>query len=279
MTKKTALAAIQLASPLEPTSSLDHAFELMIQAVEMGATLLCLPELFNLPYFPAIEDACEDWAAHAEESTGPALARMGRFATRHNVDLVVPFFERAGERLHNSAAVITANGEVIGVYRKTHLPHGMHAWEQSYFDFPREPQLPVFDTGSARVGVYICYERFFSEIPRALALAGAWILFNPAAASGSSARSWRSLAVSHAVTNGVYVCAVNRVGENVSGGRPFYGSSCIVDPTGAVIAEADNSSEAVLIAEVDREIVAETRASWPLLRGRRPGLYGRLVED
>ena len=265
MTEKLVIGAIQLTSPDEPSQSWDKLLGLVDEAVDRGARMICLPELFNLPYFPSLEDARDDWVRYAEDTTGPTLTRMCRLAQDNDVSLVVPFYERASDRSHNSAAIIGTDGDIVGVYRKHHLPHGPHAWERSYFDLPKTAPLPVFEVGSASIGVFICYERFFPEVPRSLALAGAWILFNPAAASGSSVRSWRSLAISHAVTNGLYVCAVNRVGTGLGGGREFYGGSCIVDPTGEVIAEADGSSEAVLVASVDFETVAKTRRAWPFL--------------
>ena len=265
---KLVLGAIQLESPGDASGLTNRVFELLDEAVNRGAQLICLPELFNLPYFPCVENARDAWIGHAEEVTGPTVARMGHFARDSRVSLVIPFYERASQQVYNSAAFVGADGEVVGVYRKTQLPHGPHAWERSYFDVPDHGQDPVFELESAQVGVYICYERFFPEIPRALALAGAWILFNPAAAAGSSVRSWRSLAISHAVTNGLYVCAVNRVGTGLERERRFYGGSCIVDPTGEVIAKADGASEGVFVATVDSEVVAKTRRSWPFLEGK-----------
>ena len=267
MTERLVIGAIQLASPDEPAQSWDRMLELLALAVNRGARVICLPELFNLPYFPCLENGRDDWVQYAEETTGPTLARLCRLARDNDVALIVPFYERASDRFFNSAAVIGADGEIVGVYRKHHLPHGPHAWERTYFDVPESTSLPVFEVESTRIGVFICYERFFPEVPRSLALAKAWILFNPAAASGSSVRSWRSLAVSHAVTNGLYVCAVNRVGTGLGTGREFYGGSCIVDPTGEIIAEADGSSEAVLVASVDFGTVAKTRKAWPFLEG------------
>ena len=271
----------------EPTQDLqklkkrmiDKHMALIDEAASMGVQVLCLQELFYGPYFPAEQDS--RWYEMAEPvPEGPTTRLMQDVARRHQMVMVVPVYEEEMAGLYyNTAVVIDADGTYLGKYRKTHLPHLPPGfWEKFYFR-PGNSGYPVFSTRIGQVGVYICYDRHFPEGARALGLNGAEIVFNPSATvAGLSEHLWQLEQPAHAVANGYFVGAINRVGRE----KPwdigeFYGSSYFCDPYGHIIIQAARDKDEVVVADLDLDMIREVRNSWQFYRDRRPETYGGLV--
>ncbi|MDE2572006.1 MAG: acyltransferase [bacterium] len=256
------------------------ALGMIDQAAGQGVRILCLQEVFNTPYFCAEQDA--RWYEAAEAiPDGPTVRAMQEAARRHEMALVVPIYEReqAGV-LYNTAAVIDADGTYLGKYRKNHIPHLKPGfWEKFYFR-PGNLGYPTFQTRYARIGISICYDRHFPEGARALGLNGAEIVFNPSATvAGLSEYLWRIEQPAHAVANGYFVGALNRVGRE----KPweigeFYGQSYLCDPRGRMLAVGPRDADAVVVADLDLEAIDEVRSIWQFYRDRRPDSYGELTE-
>ena len=207
---------------------------------------------------------------------------MQEVAKTHGMVLVVPIYEEEITGIYyNTAAVIDADGKYLGKYRKNHIPHvNPGFWEKFYFR-PGNLGYPVFDTAFARVGVYICYDRHFPEGARALGLNGAEIVFNPSATvAGLSEYLWRIEQPAHAVANGYFVGAINRIGHEMPWDiGEFYGQSYFCDPRGRFIAEAARDQDALVVADLDLDMIREVRNTWQFFRDRRPDTYGALVAD
>jgi N-carbamoylputrescine amidase len=249
------------------------------QAAEAGAQIVCLQEIFNGPYFCAEQET--RWYDVAERvPDGPIIKLMQEEARKHHIVLIVPIYEREQEGIYyNTAAVIGNDGAYIGKYRKTHIPHVAPGfWEKFYFR-PGNLGYPVFDVGFARIGLYICYDRHFPEGARALGLNGAEIVFNPSATvAGLSEHLWKLEQPAHAVANGYYIAAINRVGiEPPWNIGEFYGSSYFCNPRGQIIAQASRDKDEVLTADLDLDMIAEVRKTWQFFRDRRPDQYQALV--
>ncbi len=268
--------------PLEQVkqSMIDKHLELIRQAAEAGSQITCLQEIFYGPYFCAEQES--RWYDFTEAiPDGPTVRLMQEQARRHRMALIVPIYEKEQEGVfYNTAAVIDAQGNYLGKYRKTHIPHvGPGFWEKFYFR-PGNLGYPVFDLGSVRIGVYICYDRHFPEGARALGLAGAEIVFNPSATvAGLSEHLWRLEQPAHAVANGYFVGAINRVGVEAPWNiGEFYGSSYFCNPRGEIVAQASRDRDEVLTADLDLEMIATVRKTWQFFRDRRPDLYDPLVK-
>jgi len=249
------------------------------QAADAGAQVICLQELFNGPYFCAEQET--RWYDVAEAAPdGPIVRLMRDEARKRRVALIVPIYEREQEGIYyNTAAVIANDGSYLGKYRKTHIPHVAPGfWEKFYFR-PGNLGYPVFDLGFARIGVYICYDRHFPEGARALGLNGAEIVFNPSATvAGLSEHLWKLEQPAHAVANGYYIGAINRVGvEPPWNIGEFYGSSYFCNPRGQIIAQASRDKDEVLTADLDLDLIGEVRKTWQFFRDRRPDQYESLV--
>lgn len=257
---------------------LDKHLPMIEDAARRGVQILCLQEIFNGPYFCPSQD--KRWYAAAEPIPGPTTAVMAELARKHSMVIVVPLYEEAMRGLYyNSAAVIDADGTYLGKYRKHHIPQTSGFWEK-YFFTPGNGGYPVFQTRYAKVGVYICYDRHFPEGARALGLNGAEIVFNPSATvAGLSQYLWKLEQPAHAVANGYYVGAINRVGSEAPWGiGRFYGSSYFVDPRGRFLAEASEDQDEVVVADLDLDLIDEVRHTWQFFRDRRPDSYGKLTE-
>jgi N-carbamoylputrescine amidase len=246
---------------------------------EQGAQVICFQELFYGPYFGITEDA--KYYDYAEPADGPIVQRFAALAKELGMVMILPIYEEAQTGVYyNSAAVIERDGEIAGVYRKTHIPHvGPCFWEKFYFK-PGNLGYPVFDTSVGRLGLIICYDRHFPEIARILGLKGAELVFNPSATVESLSKYlWELEQPAHAVANGYWIAAINRVGveEPLSTAR-FYGSSYFCDPRGQIVARASDSEDEVLVCDVDLDRNREVRNTWQFLRDRRPELYGELTE-
>lgn len=268
-------ALIQMRASMEREANLDRAEAMVEEAVRLGAGVVCLQECFATWFFPQrIDPKDQDLA---EPLDGPSVTRMRSLAKKLHILMIVPFYERAmaGE-LYNAAAIINDAGECIGVYRKHHIPMSARFNEKFYFR-PGNRGFPVFDTPQGKIGVMICYDRHFPESARMLGLAGAEVVFVPTAACSDFARkAWEVELRGHAIANGVFIAAVNRVGKEVD--SDYFGASIFVDPIGQVIAQASGTEEEVLVADLERARLEATRSVWPFYRDRRPEAYAPIVE-
>ena len=284
MKKRFKTALIQMSMSADASENLQKASSMLEQAAEQGADIACLPELFASRYFCQKEDAA--LFDLAEPIPGPTIEALSTVARKAGLAIVAPVFEKRAPGLyHNSAAIIDADGALLGVYRKMHIPDDPAYYEKYYFT-PGDLGFRAFDTRPARVGTLICWDQWYPEGARLTALRGATLLFYPTAIGwhpyekeqyGASQRdAWQTIQRGHAIANGVYVAAVNRVGHEPSdtgAGIEFWGSSFLSDPFGVVVAEASTDREEVLVAEVDLDRLEDVRRNWPFLRDRRIDAY------
>ena len=278
--RRIIVAAAQMAMGGERDANVARAEALVREAAAAGARLVLLPELFSTPYFCKDQDP-EHFDLAAPVEGHPLLARMSRLAAELGVVLPVSFFERANTAYFNALAVIDADGRVLGVYRKSHIPDGPGYQEKYYFS-PGDTGFRVWTTRVGCIGVGICWDQWFPEAARAMVLMGAELLLYPTAIGSEphdpqldSHGHWRRAMQGHAAANMVPVLAANRVGTEV--GRTcsltFYGGSFATDGTGAVLAAKGPGEEGVLVVEYDLDRLARARAAWGLFRDRRPDLY------
>jgi N-carbamoylputrescine amidase len=248
------------------------------QAADQGVQMLCFQELFTGPYFPPSQDA--RWYDLAEPvPNGPTVRWAQQWAKKTAMVLIVPVYEEEMPGLYfNTAAVIDADGTYLGKYRKNHLPHVAGFWEKFFFR-PGNLGYPVFETRYGRVGVYICYDRHYPEGARALGLNGAEVVFNPSATSaGLSEYLWKIEQPAHAVANGYFLAAINRVGTEAPWNiGQFYGTSYVVSPRGEILGQASRDQDELLVVTVDLEQNREVRNLWQFYRDRRPETYAALV--
>ena len=273
-------ALIQAQANMSKQDAVDKHIKMIADAAGQGAQVVGLQEIFHGPYFCAEQDP--KWYDTAEPEDGPTVARMREVAREHGIVLIVPWYEE--EQLgvyYNTACVIERDGTIVGKYRKTHIPHvGPCFWEKFYFK-PGNLGYPVFDTSVGRIGLIICYDRHFPEVARELGIKGAEIVFNPSATVESLSRYlWELEQPAHAVANGFWMAASNRVGvEAPLNPAKFYGSSYFCSPRGKIIAQASDSEDEVLVADLDLDQIREVRNTWQFFRDRRPETYGELVEQ
>jgi N-carbamoylputrescine amidase len=279
---------VQMSMSADPGQNLEKAAARVREAAAKGATVVCLPELYRSPYFCQREDA--KLFDLAETVPGPSTEALSRVAREAGVVVVVPIFERRAPGLfHNTAVIIDAGGDVKGLYRKMHIPDDPAFYEKYYFT-PGDLGFRAFDTRAGKIGTLICWDQWYPEGARLTALQGALVLFYPTAIGWhphekaefgvAQHDAWRTVQRGHAISNGVYVAVVNRVGREVpSDGGPgleFWGSSFVADPFGVVIAEASTDKEEILLAKVDPARMEDVRRNWPFLRDRRIDAYGDL---
>jgi beta-ureidopropionase len=250
------------------------------QAAKAGAQIVCLQEIFYGPYFCA--EQTNRWFDSTERiPDGPTVKLMQDVARKFGIAIIVPIYEIEQDGIYyNTAALISPRGEYLGKYRKTHIPQVAPGfWEKFYFR-PGNSGYPVFDLGFAKIGLYICYDRHFPEGARALGLNGAEIVFNPSATvAGLSEHLWKIEQPAHAVANGYFIAAVNRVGTEAPWNiGHFYGTSYFCDPRGQIVAQASRDQDEVLTADLDLDMIAEVRKTWPFFRDRRPDTYKALTE-
>jgi len=262
-------------------ANIDNQMKLVEDAAKQGVQMLCFQEIFTTPYFCA-EQQTRWYEAVEKIPDGPTVRLMQDVAKQHGMVLIVPIYEEEQTGVYyNSAAVIDADGKYLGKYRKTHIPHVAPGfWEKFYFR-PGNLGYPCFDTAFARIGVYICYDRHFPEGARCLGLNGAEIIFNPSATvAGLSEYLWKLEQPAHAVANGYFVGAINRVGTEAPWNiGEFYGQSYFCDPRGQIIAEGSRDKDELIIADLDMDKIREVRNTWQFFRDRRPDLYGPIVAD
>lgn len=275
------LAATQFACSWDLPKNADAAERAIRAAAAKGAQVILVQELFEAPYF-CIEERPEYFRLARPAEGHPLIAQFSSLARELGVVLPCSFFERAGPAHFNSCAMIDADGRVLGVYRKSHIPQGPGYEEKFYFS-PGDTGFKVWDTAFARIGLGICWDQWFPEAARAMALMGAEVLLYPTAIGSEppdpdhdSQPHWEVVMRGHAGANFVPVVASNRIGREVApGGRDvtFYGSSFIADHMGQLLAKASRDQEEVLTATVDLQAIADLRAGWGLFRDRRPDLY------
>src|SRR5882762_3268036 len=277
---------IQMSLPkTEGEGSIEEIKEAMMQkhiplieeAGKKGVQILCLQEIFNTPYFCPGQNSA--WYASAETIPGPTTELMTEYARKYQMVMIVPIYEKEQPGvLYNTAAVIDADGTLLGKYRKNHIPHTSGFWEKFFFK-PGNLGYPVFQTRYAKVGVYICYDRHFPEGARILGLNGAEIVLNPSATVAGLSEYLRELEQpAHAVAHGYFVGAINRVGKE----KPwdigeFYGRSYFCNPRGKIIAQVSRNKDELVVADLDLETIAEVRKVWQFFRDRRPETYDPLT--
>ena len=284
------IALVQMSCGAVPQENLGSALAKVEEASRRGAKVICLPELFRSQYFCQKEDpALFDLA---ESVPGPSTEALGEVAGRHKVVIIVPIFERRSAGIyHNSLVVIDSDGSIAGLYRKMHVPDDPAYYEKFYFT-PGDRGFQAIQTSAGKIGTLICWDQWYPEAARLATLQGAEMLFYPTAIGwhpsekaqeGESQRSaWQTIQRSHAIANGVFVAAVNRVGHEKpdagGDGIEFWGSSFMCDPFGTVLTEASMDKEEIILAEVNLSRVEEVRRNWPFLRDRRVDAYGGLTK-
>jgi N-carbamoylputrescine amidase len=251
------------------------------EAAKQGVQILCMQEVFTTPYFCAEQEP--RWYEAVEKiPDGPTVKLMQEVARKHGMVLIVPIYEEEITGVYyNTAAVIDADGKYLGKYRKNHIPHTKPGFWEKYYFKPGNLGYPTFETAFARIGVYICYDRHFPEGARALGLNGAEIVFNPSATvAGLSEYLWELEQPAHAVANGYFIGAINRVGhEQPWDIGEFYGKSYFCNPRGNIIAQASRDSDELVVADLDLDQIREVRNVWQFFRDRRPETYEELTKD
>ena len=279
-------AHIQASNPLHEgtpgqikKAMIEKHLPLIDQAGQAGVNILCLQEIFYGPYFCCEQDI--KWYQTAEPVPGPTVELLAEYAKKYQMVMVIPVYEQAIEGVYyNTAAVVDADGRFLGKFRKVQIPHTWPGfWEKFYFK-PGNLGFPVFETAYAKIGIFICYDRHFPECARVLALKGAEILFNPSATTeGKSRYLWELEQPAQAVANGVFIGANNRVGleKPWEFGR-FYGTSYFVDPKGQILIKGSEDRDEVVIADLDLDLIRETRDGWQFFRDRRPEMYTEICQ-
>jgi N-carbamoylputrescine amidase len=286
---------VQMACGPDPDANLEKAAERVREAARLGANVVCLPELFRAQYFCQREDP--ELFDLAEPIPGPSTERLSSVAREEGVVVVASLFERRAAGLyHNTAAILDSDGALAGIYRKMHIPDDPLYYEKFYFA-PGDLGFRALDTSAGRIGTLVCWDQWYPEAARITALEGASLLFYPTAIGWHPAEkqqygsaqyeAWQIIQRAHAIANGVYVAAVNRVGMEhgdirgnraTGAGLEFWGGSFLADPFGRLIAQASHDREEILIGEVDLKHLEDTRRNWPFLRDRRIDSYAPIVE-
>jgi len=285
--RRVKVGLIQMASKTPTERSCEEHRKAMIEAHlpfiddagRQGVNLLSMQEVFTGPYFCPSQDV--KWYGLTEKiPEGPTTRLMQEYAKKHHMVIVVPIYEEHMTGVYyNTAAVIDADGKYLGKYRKNHIPQVKGFWEKFFFK-PGNLGYPVFDTAYGKVGVYICYDRHFPEGARCLGLAGAEIVFNPSATvAGLSEYLWDLEQPAHAVANGYFIAAINRVGKEEPWGiGEFYGQSYVASPRGKILKRASRDRDELLVVDIDLDEVKEARDLWQFYRDRRPETYVPMTE-
>ncbi len=290
--KNVTVAAVQMYCNRSRQENIEAADKLVREAAEMGAQIILLPELFETWYF-CQERNYDSYGLATTVEENPAINHFKQVAKELKVVLPISFFEREGNVTYNSIAVLDADGSLLGVYRKTHIPDD-HFYQEKFYFTPGNTGFKVWETSYGTIGVGICWDQWFPETARCMALAGAQLLFYPTAIGSEpiiecdSMPHWRRCMQGHAASNVVPVIAANRIGEEVvspsknnnhqSSVLTFYGSSFITDETGEILEDAGRIKEKVILRTFDLDAIEELRLSWGLFRDRRPEMYGKITE-
>ena len=262
-------------------ANIEHQLKFVEAAATQGVQMLCFQEIFTTPYFCA-EQQTRWYEAVEKVPDGQTVKLMQEVAKQYGMVLIVPIYEEEISGIYyNTAAVIDADGKYLGKYRKTHIPHVAPGFWAKFYFRPGNLGYPCFDTAFARIGVYICYDRHFPEGARCLGLNGAEIIFNPSATvAGLSEYLWKLEQPAHAVANGYFVGAINRVGTEAPWNiGEFYGQSYFCDPRGQMISVGTRDQDELIVADLDMDKIKEVRNTWQFFRDRRPDAYGAIVAD
>lgn len=265
------VAAVQMVARAKKQDNLVRALKFIELAVEKQAKLIAFPELFSTQWFPC--EVNKDHFKYAETKSGETITIMKKASKKHNVLLFVPFFESYRQKFYNSCAVID-EGKLVGIYRKVHVPN-IPLWEEKYY-FEAGTDFPVFETSLGKVGVQICFDNFYFEGYRVLALKGAKFVVTPTASAFNTQKRWLNVISTHALLNNIFILRVNRTGEEKM--QEFYGNSFLVSPDGVVANEPAGKPEGIYIASVDLDEVSKVRKIFPFLDGRKPNLYREICE-
>ncbi len=279
-----AVGLIQTSVSENVAKNMEKIVEKIEEAAKKGAKIVCLQELYRTRYFPQEEN--KDVSALAEVIPGESTNIFSKLAKKYGVVIIAPLFEKAKNgKFYNTAVVVGSKGEILGTYRKAHIPQDPYFYEKDYFA-EGDTDYSIFETEFARIGVLICYDQWFPEPARINALEGAEIIFYPTAIGyvkghtsedGDWHDAWRTVQRAHAIANGIHVAAVNRVGEE--GELEFWGGSFICDSFGKVLAEASSTKEEVVVTSVDLGKNKKIQEGWGFLRNRRPDTYQRLTKE
>jgi N-carbamoylputrescine amidase len=286
---KVTVGLVQMSVGPDLAENLDKAVERSIEAAKAGANIICLPELFRSQYFCQVED--HKYFATAEEIPGPSTVALAKVAREHSVVIVASLFEKRSAGLyHNTAAILDADGSLIGKYRKMHIPDDPLFYEKFYFT-PGDLGFRSWQTRQGKIGVCVCWDQWYPEAARLTALSGAQILFYPTAIGWHPSEkaehgkrqhsSWETVQRGHAIANGCYVAAINRVGHEAPDGGPgleFWGQSFLCDPSGEILVKGSVDREENLLAEVDLDALDVQRTHWPFLRDRRIDAYSDITK-
>lgn len=283
MAKQIVLGLIQMRCKDDAEANLSNAIEKINSAASKGAQIICLPELFRSFYFPQSEDI--EQFSLAESIPGETTEKLSKVAKAKKIVIIAPIFEkRASGVYHNSVVIIDGDGKIVGKYRKMHIPDDPCFYEKFYFA-PGDLGFQNFNTKYAKIGVLICWDQWFPEAARLTALQGAQIIFYPTAigwhdsekksVAEAQLQAWETVQRGHAIANGAFVVAVNRVGRE--GSLTFWGSSFVSSPFGEVLARANRDKEEVLIVKCDLDKIDQIRQSWPFLRDRRIDAYSAIT--
>ena len=291
--RKIKVAAIQMSMSSDRKETLQKAKDMVIKAAKNGADIVLLPELFETPYF-CQEKNYDYYNLATTVEDNPAVKIMKEVAKEYNIVIPVSIYELDGYVTYNTVVMVDADGSILGIYRKTHIPDD-HFYQEKFYFTPGNTGFKVFDTKKGKVGVGICWDQWFPEAARCMALMGAEVILYPTAIGSEpvlecdSMPHWRNCMKGHAASNIVPVIAANRVGtetvipsednNNQSSSLTFYGSSFITDETGEVVESADRCEETVIIHEFDLDAIREMRFSWGLYRDRRPEMYTQIAEN
>ena len=287
--RKVTLGLIQTAVSPDPAANVAHTIERIREAAKSGAEIICTQELFASHYFCQVED--HKYFALAESIPGPTTEALAAVAKEHGVVIIASLFERRAQGLyHNTAAILDADGSLLGKYRKMHIPDDPLFYEKFYFT-PGDLGFHSWQTRFGKIGVCICWDQWYPEAARLTALSGAEILFYPTAIGWHPSEkaehgarqhsSWETIQRSHAIANGCYVAAVNRIGREAPDGGPgleFWGQSFVADPAGIILKKAAVDLEENLIVEADLGALEFQRTHWPFLRDRRIDAYGDITK-
>lgn len=263
------IAGIQMSCTHDKDNNLRKAFTLAEMAAQEGAKIICFQELFNTQWFPSSK--VQEHFSLAEDLEGPTIQTMSQFAAKYQIVLVCPFFEKTLKGIYyNSAVVIDNHGKILGVYRKNHVPD-IPLWEEKFYFKAGDKGFPIFKTEFGVIGIQICWDNFFPEGTRMLALQGADIIFSPTAAAFASHQRWEKVICANAINNNVYFLRVNRVGQE--GEQEFYGMSFCCDPYGEMISAVSGLNDGINLAEVDLELIEQIRHDFPFIKDLRPEIY------
>ncbi|MCX7990437.1 MAG: hypothetical protein N2999_00165 [Proteobacteria bacterium] len=266
------IAGIQFHSKKDVGENLSKSKSFMDIAVDEGAKIIAFPELFLTEWFPA--EMREEYFKLAESYKGESVKFYRDYSKKNKVILIVPFFEKYGRSFYNSTAVIE-KGRIIGIYRKVHIPQ-IPLWEEKYY-FRSGDSLPVFNTSICKIGIQICWDNFFFEGYRCLALNGAELVVTPTASAMNTQNRWRIVISTQALLNNIFIFRVNRVGKERY--QEFYGNSFLAGPDGLIVGKPAGELEGVYITELNLNIIKRAKKYFPFLKDRKPKLYSRITED